>query len=226
MLKKDLLFAALISFVIHILFFIVFPNSITKQSLIKKVEAIEITLVKTSIPESILKKSIKKQKSVIKKIKENPKKVSKNKHIKDKKLKAELEIKEDLKFHIRENEIKTKKISEVYKQKTEGKSENNIISLKETVTLAVPNYNENPKPNYPIVARRRAYEGIVILKVKVLEDGRVGEVKLLKSSGYSSLDNSAIKTVKKWQFIPGEKGNTPIAMWVNVPIRFELEDKG
>jgi protein TonB len=226
MLKKDLLFAALISFVMHILFFIVGPKSISESSAIKKVKAIEITLVKTSRPESLLKKSIKKQKSVIKKIKVSPKKVSKNKHIKDKKLKAELEIKEDRKFHIRENEIKTKKISEVYKQKTEGKSENNIVNLKETVTLAVPNYNENPKPNYSIVARRRGYEGIVILKVKVLEDGKVGEVKLLKSSGYSSLDNSAIKTVKKWQFIPGEKGNTPIAMWVNVPIRFELEDKG
>lgn len=88
---------------------------------------------------------------------------------------------------------------------------------------ARPNYGINPKPPYPKSARRRGYEGTVLLRVLVLEDGKVGEIELAGPSGYSVLDESALKAVKEWVFIPGKKGGKEISSWVEVPIKFQLD---
>jgi protein TonB len=88
---------------------------------------------------------------------------------------------------------------------------------------ARPRYAENPKPIYPQEARERGHEGEVVLKVEVLSDGRVGQIEVRKSSGHELLDRSALTTVKQWRFIPARKGDTAIPLWVNVPIKFQLE---
>ena len=90
------------------------------------------------------------------------------------------------------------------------------------LTLAAPRYNENSLPAYPIPARRRGYAGVVLLAVEVLADGRVGRLEMKKTSGYELLDKSAQETVKGWKFSPGKKMGTPVTMWVEVPVRFEL----
>jgi len=91
------------------------------------------------------------------------------------------------------------------------------------IVEAVPNYLINPKPKYPKLAIRRGYEGTVILLVEVLPDGSVREVKILKSSGRRVLDQSALKTVRKWRFKPGTKGGRPVTMRVKVPVVFRLK---
>jgi TonB family protein len=86
-----------------------------------------------------------------------------------------------------------------------------------------PSYAENPKPLYPQEAREKGYEGEVVLKVQVLISGRVGQIEIKKSSGYELLDRSALTTVKQWRFIPAKKDETPIPLWVNIPIKFQLQ---
>ena len=88
---------------------------------------------------------------------------------------------------------------------------------------ARPLYKKNPTPRYPSIARRRGYEGTVILEVLVDPYGRVGNLNIYRSSGYSILDRAAKASVKNWQFEPGRKGNTTIAMWMRIPIRFQLK---
>lgn len=96
-------------------------------------------------------------------------------------------------------------------------------SGKETVlSEAVPLYRDNPPPGYPVLARKRGYEGTVILEVLVNKNGRVTDLKIFHSSGYAILDEAALATVKDWQFQPGKRGETAIDMWVRVPIRFNL----
>lgn len=85
-----------------------------------------------------------------------------------------------------------------------------------------PDYGVNPKPDYPRIAKRHGYEGLVTLNVFVTESGSVGKVELKHSSGYDVLDNSALDAVKKWTFIPGKKNGRPVSSWVIVPIRFDL----
>ena len=90
------------------------------------------------------------------------------------------------------------------------------------LTSAAPRYNENSLPAYPLPARRRGYAGVVMLSVEVLADGRVGRLEMKKTSGYDLLDKSAQETVKGWKFSPGKKMGAPVSMWVDVPVRFEL----
>lgn len=99
-----------------------------------------------------------------------------------------------------------------------------IISdpVMQSVILAVPRYEENSPPPYPRIARRRGYEGVVILSVEVRNNGTVGGITLKESSGHSILDAAALKTVKKWKFQPGVRSDVPITMVVDVPIRFML----
>jgi protein TonB len=88
---------------------------------------------------------------------------------------------------------------------------------------ANPLYRQNPKPTYPPLARRRGWEGTVILLVTVNVLGESEKVRVLKSSGHKILDKSALKTVKKWIFTPGQLGVQPISMEVQVPVHFSIQ---
>jgi protein TonB len=73
-----------------------------------------------------------------------------------------------------------------------------------------------------MLARRRGYAGVVMLSVEVLADGRVGRLEIKKTSGYDLLDISALEAVRVWKFSPAKNMGTPVPMWVDVPVRFEL----
>lgn len=88
-----------------------------------------------------------------------------------------------------------------------------------------PAYSYNPKPAYPRSARRRGQEGTVLLRVEVLANGRVGEVVVDTSSGYESLDEAAVKAVRKWRFTPARRGSARVNCWVRVPVEFDLRDR-
>jgi protein TonB len=92
-----------------------------------------------------------------------------------------------------------------------------------TVVMATPRYNHNPPPAYPTIARKRGYEGTVLLDVFVKTDGRVGKLRIAASSNYITLDRSAMKAVQRWQFEPGRKADEVVAMWVRVPVAFRLQ---
>jgi protein TonB len=87
----------------------------------------------------------------------------------------------------------------------------------------VPLYHLNPKPKYPPVAYRRNYQGTVTLDVLVTVDGLATEVRIAQSSGYAVLDRWALKAVRRWRFSPARRGDRPFEMWVEVPVRFELQ---
>jgi protein TonB len=91
------------------------------------------------------------------------------------------------------------------------------------LTQAIPHYKKNPPPVYPRMARRRGYEGTVLMEVLVSRQGRVKTVRLLESSGHGVLDREAMAAVKKWVFDPGRRGEEKVDMWVKVPVRFHLE---
>ncbi len=91
------------------------------------------------------------------------------------------------------------------------------------VREAVPLYDRNPPPQYPQQARKRGFQGTVILKVLVGKDGRVADLRVQESSGHDILDQIALEAVRGWAFMPGRRGDEPVEMWVRVPILFELK---
>lgn len=92
-----------------------------------------------------------------------------------------------------------------------------------SVKKAIPIYDKNPSPEYPLIARRRGFQGTVVLEVMVKPNGRVGDLKVFKSSGYKVLDRAASVSVRDWIFKPAIKGNEKIEMWVRVPVYFQLK---
>jgi protein TonB len=88
--------------------------------------------------------------------------------------------------------------------------------------LARPLAGYQVKPRYPESARRAGVQGITHLKVRVLENGRVGEVLVERSAGFRDLDFSAMEAVKKWLFEPARRGKETVAVWVHLPVKFEL----
>jgi periplasmic protein TonB len=91
------------------------------------------------------------------------------------------------------------------------------------VILIHPKYAENPKPLYPREARKKGFQGEVVLKVEVLSNGLVGQVEVKQSSGHEILDRSALSAVKQWKFFPAKRGESAISFWVNIPIKFQLQ---
>jgi len=89
--------------------------------------------------------------------------------------------------------------------------------------LAVPRYGQNRPPFYPHRAREQGWQGTILLKVLVLKTGAVGTAEVIQSSGFAVLDQSALRGVKEWKFIPGQKDGQTTDMWVQVPITFRLE---
>jgi protein TonB len=85
-----------------------------------------------------------------------------------------------------------------------------------------PRYRQTPLPAYPTAAREQGLEGTAHFEVRVLADGRVGDVKLKQSSGAPILDEAAAKTIKTWTFEPGRRGPEPIESWVEIPVKFSL----
>lgn len=81
---------------------------------------------------------------------------------------------------------------------------------------------DNPKPSYPVMSRRLAEQGKVLLDVLILANGKVGDIKIKQSSGFKRLDAAALKTVKQWQFQPAKRGNQAIDYWYVQPISFSL----
>lgn len=84
-------------------------------------------------------------------------------------------------------------------------------------------YLNNPRPPYPMVARRMGYHGKVVLDVEVLAEGRAGDVQVHQSSGFAILDNAALQTVKTWRFTPAKRFGQAVTKRFLVPIKFSLE---
>ena len=100
---------------------------------------------------------------------------------------------------------------------------NENIPAAHVIQKVRPFYRKHPAPKYPRIARIRGYQGNVVLEVLVDRNGNVGDLRVLKSSGYPILDKAAEAAVKNWSFEPGIIGDDKVAMWVRIPIRFELK---
>ena len=82
----------------------------------------------------------------------------------------------------------------------------------------------NPKPHYPELARKRGQEGLVLLRAEVNPQGEPVKVEIQKSSGYPLLDQSALKTVRKWRFQPPQENGESRPGNIVLPVEFKLRD--
>jgi TonB family protein len=77
------------------------------------------------------------------------------------------------------------------------------------------------EPEYSEEARKARYQGTVVLEALVRKDGSVDVLHLVRSLGFG-LDQSAIDALKRWRFRPAMKDGKPVAVSLNVEVRFSL----
>jgi protein TonB len=78
-------------------------------------------------------------------------------------------------------------------------------------------------PRYPAEARRAGREGVVLLRLKVSEQGRVEEVQVAAGSGYGPFDEEAAQAVRRWKFKPALKDGQAMASVQDVRVKFRLD---
>ena len=79
---------------------------------------------------------------------------------------------------------------------------------------------KNPHPTYPLIARKKGWEGRVLIQAEIDREGNVSEIKVLESSGFNVLDNASLETLKKWKFTPAKIGNKFVDDTINIPVKF------
>jgi periplasmic protein TonB len=78
-------------------------------------------------------------------------------------------------------------------------------------------------PVYPYSAKKRGQQGLVLVRVRVNEAGRVESSTLYRSSGHAALDDAAVACVWKWNFAPGHSGGKAVESSAVVRVSFRLE---
>jgi protein TonB len=89
----------------------------------------------------------------------------------------------------------------------------------ESTELTVTN---RTAPAYPPASRRNGEEGVVTFRVLVDESGHPMQVNVLKSSGFSRLDEAAQQAIRRWVFAPAVRNSQPVRSWSRVSVRFQL----
>ena len=80
----------------------------------------------------------------------------------------------------------------------------------------------NAAPAYPPTSRKKREQGVVWLEVHVGVQGELLEIKLKTSSGFSRLDDAALRAVKHWRFQPALRDGKAVDAWYDLPVRFSL----
>ena len=78
------------------------------------------------------------------------------------------------------------------------------------------------RADYPIASIAQCESGDPRLRYVVLEDGTVGDVQVVRSSGFPRLDDASILVVKRWRFKPALYRAKPVAAWITVETSWQL----
>ncbi len=81
------------------------------------------------------------------------------------------------------------------------------------------------EPDYPELARRLGIEGQAVIRVLIDTDGLPVIAFILKSSGYTLLDNAALKSIKNLKFEPPIYNDKYYKVWVSIPFKFVLKHR-
>jgi protein TonB len=84
-----------------------------------------------------------------------------------------------------------------------------------------PVKTKDVRPMYTPEALSAKVQGVVILEVIVGPEGRVNEVRVLRS--IPLLDQSAVDAVKEWEFTPTLLNGTPVPVIMTVTVNFTLK---
>ena len=94
----------------------------------------------------------------------------------------------------------------------DGADESDFIFIRDTILKRI-------KDKYPDRARRMGWEGKVLLSFDLFENGSIRNVKIVSSSGFRTLDDSAREIIEKTTFTQ----KIPYSRAVQLPVEYRLQ---
>src|SRR5262245_60883673 len=84
--------------------------------------------------------------------------------------------------------------------------------------VRLPKPVETRAPHVAPGVLQAGHHGTVVVKLTILEDGSVGDIKLVESSRSRPLDEAALAAVADWKFTPGtDAEGKPYEMRIDAP---------
>ena len=80
------------------------------------------------------------------------------------------------------------------------------------------------KPVYPDIAQEAGIEGQVLIQCFIDKTGRVKETIVIKGLPNTGLNESAVAALRKTRFRPAKQRETPVGVWITIPINFKLQN--
>ncbi len=96
------------------------------------------------------------------------------------------------------------------------------LSFEESDLDRPPRPVANSAPAYPYLARQRGIEGHVTVRMLVERDGSVGALEIVDARPQEVFEDAVRRTVADWSFEPGQIAGEPVSAWVEMTIRFDL----
>jgi protein TonB len=93
-------------------------------------------------------------------------------------------------------------------------------SLRVGGAIKEPRKLKNVAPVYPDIAARAMVEGVVILEIAIEPNGKVDDVRVLRS--IPLLDAAAVAAARQWVFAPTLYRGVPVSVTMTVSVRFNL----
>jgi TonB family protein len=85
--------------------------------------------------------------------------------------------------------------------------------------VSAPRPIYTPEPEFPEIASKENFQGIVVLNVIVDEGGKISRITLVRPQGMG-MEEAAIAAVQKWRFKPALKNGQPVAVEMNIEVAF------
>ena len=87
--------------------------------------------------------------------------------------------------------------------------------------ITAPKPTFTPEPDFSEEARRKKFQGNVILSIVVDKRGNVARIRMDKVLGHG-LDEHAMEAIKAWRFAPATRNGEPVAVREPVSVGFNL----
>ena len=97
------------------------------------------------------------------------------------------------------------------------------VAPKQAKIDAPPKPNKAIKPDYPKGARQRGEQGDVVLEIRVNAAGIVDRVDIVVPSGFSELDEAAVRAARAARFTPAKSGGSAVASTARLTLTFKLK---
>ncbi|UCF20646.1 MAG: TonB family protein [Gemmatimonadota bacterium] len=76
---------------------------------------------------------------------------------------------------------------------------------------------------YPRMLKAAGIGGVVLVWIRIDEEGQVVRSLVNRSSGRGPLDDAALEVTRLMRFKPGQNDDQPVPVWVVMPIEFRVE---